>query len=147
MYTRVWTDAVLGSNPANTIDTLLANIRGDLNERLTDLFTISSFTADPLVATAIKLNRTVDSKILGGTTSFAIRDAADTFNCLYVDTVGGNVSVRAGLSVGNGLSVLFGGHIQLQDNTLASYNVLAGDPDSGGVGYRLLRVANAFNPF
>jgi hypothetical protein len=98
MYTRAWTDTVLGTNPANTIDTLLANIRQDVNERLTDLFGISSFTADPLVATSIKLNRTANAKILGGTTNFSIRNSADTLDNLLIDDATGNLTIRGSIS-------------------------------------------------
>src|SRR5687767_4220850 len=97
-YTRAWSDAVLGTNPANTIDTLLANIRQDVNERITDLLTITSFTADPLVANALKLNRAANTKILGGTTNLSIRNAIDTLDNLLIDNATGNLTVRGSIT-------------------------------------------------
>jgi hypothetical protein len=103
-YTRAWTNAVLGSNPANTIDTLLANIREDINERLTDLLTITSFTADPLVANGLKLNRAAATKILGGTTNLSIRNAADSADNILIDNATGNTVVRGTLAATGGLT-------------------------------------------
>jgi hypothetical protein len=154
MYTRAWTNAVLGTNPANTIDTLLANIREDVNERLTDLLSIASFTADPLVATALKLNRTANAKILGGTANTSIRNAADTQDNVLIDNAG-NMTVKGSITLGatsalTGLvNVSYGGGsigLNIADSTLAYWIVSVGAVDSGGVGYRLLRVGNAFTP-
>lgn len=44
-FTRVWTDNVPGSSLANTIDTLIGNVRVDVRERFLALFT--NITADP----------------------------------------------------------------------------------------------------
>jgi hypothetical protein len=139
-YTRAWTDAVLGTNPANTIDTLLANIRQDVNERLTDLFGIVSFTADPLVAASLKLNRVANSKILGGTINTVFRDSADTVNNFSVDN-DGNISARGVISgVGSGLTSLNASNIS--SGTLPDARFPATLPALSGLNLTSLNASN-----
>lgn len=155
MYTRAWTNAVLGSNPANTIDTLLADIREDINERLTDILGIASFTADPLVLTTLRLNRTANPKILGGTASLAIRNAADTLNNVLIDDTFGNVTIRGALNLSGintttvNISTYAGASgtgLSIADSISGGWVVSVGPVDSAGAGYRALRVGNAFTP-
>lgn len=149
MYTRAWTDVVLGSNPAKNIDDLMGNLRQDVNERLTDILGITSFTADPLVLTSLKLNRTANAKILGGTTNFSIRNSADTQDNMLINDATGNVTFRSTVTAvvfTGSHTVPYGYTLTLVDSGGNGYVVLVGPVDSGGSGYRLLRIGNGWLP-
>lgn len=89
-YSRAWDETRPAGNivAANTLDTEIQYVRTDVSERMVDLFTMANFTADPIVAVALKLNRTTVSKILGGTTSLSWRNAADNADNLIITDAG-----------------------------------------------------------
>lgn len=96
-YTHTWNSTTpLGSAAAADLDANIRDLKLDIEERLDDLLGIASFTADPLVATLLRLNRQALTKILIGSTSTTVRDSADSIDLATFKTTGVDFPLQFG---------------------------------------------------
>lgn len=109
-YTRPWTVSQTGTVPANTIDTLFANLRLDLQERLIAL--IVNLAADPVVLTDIVLGKkTGKTMIVPGFLFQVEQDPTDADLALamsasgYVRVLSATQPARAGIVLPNGVII------------------------------------------
>lgn len=106
-YSVAWNEAYpTATNAANLIYQYIQQDKTAVRERLDDIFgtaggSQSLQTADPYRPYLLKLSGTAASKIIPGSTSFAVRDSTDAYNNLLV-AENGDVTVRRNLSVPDG---------------------------------------------
>jgi hypothetical protein len=89
------------------MDDSIRELKGDIEDRLKDIFGIADFTLDPIVPTQVALNRTGTAKILGGTAALSLRNAADSADNILI-TDAGVVTLRNTL---NGVGAAFSGAV------------------------------------
>lgn len=108
-FTITWNESYpSGSDLLSGVDTYIQQDKIAVRERLESLLGISDFaTRYPMTADSLKMNGTADSKVIGGTASWSVRDSADSANNLKVTDVGG-VIVRNGFNVAAGTSTFNG---------------------------------------
>lgn len=103
-YAAVWDEAApVGTAAASDIDLFIRNAKRDVRERIVDVLDVVDFTVDPIVPRALKLNRTANAKILGGTVSLSLRNAADTFDNILI-TDAGAVTLRSSLALSGAIT-------------------------------------------
>ena len=121
-YTINWNEAFpAGTNAANQLHLYIQQVKTMVRERVDDVFGTSGVTsiqnADPYLPLLIKLSGSPTSKIIPGTTSLSVRNAADTEDNLLV-TDDGSVSVKKDFRIIDGQ-----GYIDRFDNGNSTANM------------------------
>lgn len=105
-YSIAWNEAFpAGSNPANQLALYIQQKQIAVRERLDDIFGTSGptsiTTADPYRIDVLKMGASAESRIIPGSTSFAIRNSVDARDNFLVDDAG-NVTVFKDFRVDTG---------------------------------------------
>jgi len=95
---------------ADTLDTIVKNeVKRAIRERMESLLGIADFsTRDPISADALRMNGAANSYIIGGTTSWGVKDKTGaTYNFQLTDA--GAATIRNGLTVTAGGAIITAG--------------------------------------